>query len=162
MLESQTFLPTGKTVSVIYFWLLCGSADVLFLIKEGPSVENIILAVLIFGFFFIDIILPYKKPSKIIISPGQNTLVFDYINCFGQIQSRTIDVKTATVSFKYRLVNLNYRLLGKYKVSKRLLLYEGSYFKNRIVIKQDDEIGYTRETLEQMLNLINDCRRSLA
>src|SRR6185312_10874722 len=114
------------------------------------------------GFFFIDIILPYKKPSKIIISQGQNTLVFDYINCFGQIQSRTIDVKTATVSFKYRLVNLNYRLLGKYKLSKRLLLYEGSYFKNRIVIKQDDEIGYTKETLEQMLNLINDCRRSLA
>jgi hypothetical protein len=161
MLESQTFPPTGKTISIIYFWLLPCAIDALFLIKEGISIENIIAAMLVFGFFAIDVILPYKKPFNVIVSPAENTLVFDYVNCFGQIRSRTIDLKTATVSFKYRLINLNYRLPGKFKFSWRLLLYKGSYFKNRIVIRQDDEIGYSKDILQQMFNLINECRDTL-
>jgi hypothetical protein len=158
MLESRTFPTTGKTISVIFFWLLPCVLDALFLIKEGISVENIIAAFLIFGICAVDI-LPYKKPVKVIISPGENLLVYNYNNCFGQIRSRTINLKKAMVSFKYRLVNLNYR--HKLKFSWRLLIYEGNYFKNRIVIRQDDAIGYSKDTLQQMFNLINECRDTL-
>lgn len=158
MPESQTFLPNGKPLSIIYFWLIPFGLAALILIIEGVSIVNIITVILVIGIYSLDI-LPYKKPVSITISTIDKILQYRYRNCWNQNRLLTVDLNTASISLKHRLVNLNYRLFGKIKFRWRLLLYKDNYFHNRVVIKQDDEVGYSKEQIDHMFNLINQCKK---
>jgi hypothetical protein len=153
MSDSQTFLPNGKPISVLYHWLIPSLIVVLIFVKFGLDFNNIIAAIILFWIYSLDILL-YKKAISITISTKENLLLYNYRNCWGQIRLVEVDLSNVTVSFKYRLVNLNYRIFSKLRFRWRILLYNGSYFHNRAVIKEDDELGYTKDQLDQMITLI--------
>lgn len=157
MSDEQTYLPNGKPVGIIFFWFVPFILAALLLIKEGISTENVIAAVFVIGIISLDIF-PYQKPVSITISVNEKILQYRYCNCWNQIRLLTVDLSKTTTSFKYRLVTLNYRLLGRLKFRWRLLIYKGNYFHNRIIIKQDDEVGYSKAQLEDMFSLITQCK----
>jgi hypothetical protein len=161
MPDSQTFLPNGKPLNIIYFWLVPSVLATLALIKEGISIINFIVVIFVFGILSLDILL-YEKPISITISTIDKILQYRYRNCWNQNRLVTVDLNTATANFKHRLLNLNYRLFGKIKFGRRILLYNHNYFSNKVVIKQDDELGYSEIQLDQMFNLIKQRKEGIS
>jgi len=158
--NSIVFLPNGKPLNVIFFWLIPITLFIVCLWQNGVSIPNATLAILLCGMFSLDTFF-YKKTISIVISVEENILDYRYYNCWGQQRLVAMDLTKATVSYKYRLVNLNYRLFAKLKLRWRILLYKDSYLFNRIIIKQDDEIGYNKNQLDQIFLLISQCKNNV-
>jgi len=156
-LNKFIFFPKGKPTSVIFFWLIPAILFVLMLIKYGFALENIIAGMFLIGIFVPEILL-YKKNINLTISTDDYVLEYCYNNCWGQKCSIFIDLSSARISYKYRLLNLNYRLFGRIKLGWRIWLSNGGMFNNRIIIKQDEEIGYTKTQLDEIATLINQCK----
>jgi hypothetical protein len=147
----KVFIPNGKPINVIFFWLLPVVLITLFLLKDGFSLSNFIASVLIFSLLSLEILF-YKKIISVIIIKEENTLQYRYYNCWGQKRLVTINLNNAHISYKHTLVNLNYRLFAKLKFRWRILLYEGSYFSNKVIIKEDNEIEYNKQQLDEIFS----------
>jgi len=151
MSERQIFKPNGKPTSVLFFWLIPILLSCVILIKYGFDLYNIIGMIFIFMLFSLEILF-YK--NTISITVDNNLLIVDYTNCWRQKKQNVINLKVSSISFKYRLLNLTYRIFGKLKFGWRILIYEGNYFHNRIIIKEDDKIGFNKSQLEQIYKLV--------
>jgi len=159
MQEQYLFLPKGKPLNAIYFWLIPTAIVGLNFFVTGFSVENILVGTGVFFIFSIEIF-QYRKTNSITISIGDKYLLYDYNNCWGQKCVKRIEIASATISFRYSLLNLTYRIYSKLKLGWRIKLYEGNYFRNRISIKQDDELGYNKDQLTEMYALIQECKKA--
>jgi hypothetical protein len=151
-----TFFPKGKPTSVVFFWLVPTILFVLMLIKFGDALKNIVAGIFLVGLLTPEILL-YKKNISITVSTDDCVLECCYYNCWGQKRSVFIDLNATTISYKYWLLNLNYRLIGKIKLGWRIKLSNVGMFSNKVVIKQDEEIGYTKTQLDEIATLINQC-----
>ncbi|TSJ42888.1 hypothetical protein FO440_01490 [Mucilaginibacter corticis] len=93
-----------------------------------------------------------QDPVMVTLFKAEGTLQYDYTDFWGNEKSRTIDLKTAY--YKYALSSNN---VGG---AMRLLIYN-NYFKNQVVIRASDKMGFNRLQLDEIVAGIKEIQDNL-
>ncbi|MCC8424149.1 hypothetical protein [Mucilaginibacter sp. UR6-11] len=80
-----------------------------------------------------------KDPVKVTLIKDTGIFQYDYIDFFGSEKNRTIYLKTAYYKYKADVTHTG--------AAMRLLIYN-NYFKNQVVIKADEKMGFNRAQLD--------------
>lgn len=153
LLTDRIFLPKNKSntfVLLTIYWLAPLVIAVLPFLRSGNSVSSILTAGVIYVIMIAFMTLRLKMPVSITISTDTKMLYFKYWNCWHQIKVQTIHLSTASGDLRY--------ITRKYYAGWRLLLYERWWFHNRLVLKEDEKAGFSKEQLDEIAKLIEQCK----
>jgi hypothetical protein len=151
--QPRVFVPNAATkpslVSQIFGYIL-GVVLLIALLMRATSTPNAIIPISALIIIFILVAFLVKKPVSITISTADKTLLYSYKDFLGKEHEITVDLSNAGGGYKYEL-------FSKVSSGWRLLIYNGNYFHNRVSIEQR-EGGFSKEQLDEIVELIHECR----
>lgn len=100
----------------------------------------------------INIILFAKTTVKLTLDKSKGILSYDYLDFWGREKNLVIYLKTAYYKYKYDF--------SRGPSNMRLLIYN-NYFKNQLVIKANEKVGFPREQLDTIVENIKEIQASL-
>ena len=102
---------------------------------------------------WIVMVVSVRYEINVLISKEDNTFTYHTMDCFGIERNTIVDITSATVKYTYGV-------RGKYQPNGWKLKLYNSYFKNRIVIYENEKTGYDRGQLDEMVDIINGLKKS--
>jgi len=142
------FVPADTRPTAIVNWLIAVTVGAIPLMLRGSNPDFQLFSACLFLAALAVGVFTYKKPIQISISTQDKTLVYDYINCWGQARSLTVDLTHPRGYYAYESFT---RLTGGW----HLVLYSSWNFYKRISIKQNDSLGFNKEQLDQIAALVH-------
>jgi hypothetical protein len=91
-----------------------------------------------------------KDPISVEINLSDRFLYYTYTNGFNRKHTTTVDLTTAGGRYEYENTRNHH---GWY-----LLLFNGSYFKNRVMLLQKFHGGFSKQQLDEIATLVRQCK----
>lgn len=151
MTDTQIFHPNDKPLNIKLLWF---SALILPIVIPSARLEftsqylipEAILSLLLVLIF----VLPARVPESITVSVKDHLLTYCYYNCWGIKRTVSLDADHALARYSdTSLARIDHRY--------RLSLYSGNGRHRRVTIVQDNKGGFTREQLDEITHLLEEC-----
>lgn len=154
MTDPQVFYPSGRLLTVSRLWILyLLLLPLLFVIAHRYAPELLPVAFIIALIALLGILIT-RQPLRIEVSVRLKTLQYVYRSSWGSIHTAKVDLSTAGGHYNFEVATRSTR------PGWRLVLYNGSLFRNRISVKQRERGGFTRKQLDEIVALVHQCKNS--
>lgn len=152
MSSPQIFLPKSNRLSLARLWLLVvfmAIALCVFLPRYEPELAGLRwiagVGVLVWTVF-------YRQPVSIAVDHHAQTLTYTHANAWGQRRSVTVDLRTASGFY-------DPEPQGKHGTVWKLVLYNGSYLRNRVSIQENASHGFNKAQLDEVVQWVHRYKR---
>jgi hypothetical protein len=149
--DAQVFWPTGILLTTSRKWIFGLLLFAVLAAVVHIYAPEMLLAVPILAAAAFIYMLMSKQPVSVTISRRYRTLHYTYQNCWGNNRTVIVDLSNAGGYYEFEQ-------FGRNSWGWHLLLYNGSYFRNRVSIKQKENGGFTKKQLDQMVALVHELR----